>query len=64
MLVDGLDKFLPGSFRWGRRWCHLDFKQNTAIELETSGIAKIGGVLVIATALLFYFLFSPAGIAG
>jgi hypothetical protein len=32
--------------------------------LETSGIAKIGGVLVIATALLFYFLFSPAGLAG
>ena len=40
------------------------FKQNTAIELQTSGIAKIGGVLVIATALLFYFLFSPLGIAG
>ena len=40
------------------------FKQNTAIELETSGIAKIGGVLVIATAILFYFLFSPLGIAG
>ena len=40
------------------------FKQNTAIELETSGIAKIGGVLVIATALLFYFLFSPLGLAG
>jgi SSS family solute:Na+ symporter len=40
------------------------FKQNTEIALETSGIAKIGGVLVIATALLFYFLFSPAGLAG
>jgi SSS family solute:Na+ symporter len=40
------------------------FEQNTAIELETSGIAKIGGVLVIATALLFYFLFSPLGLAG
>ncbi|MCK5490162.1 MAG: hypothetical protein KAI98_09235, partial [Gemmatimonadetes bacterium] len=40
------------------------FKQNTTIELETSGIAKIGGVLVIATAILFYFLFSTAGIAG
>jgi SSS family solute:Na+ symporter len=40
------------------------FKQNIAIELETSRIAKIGGVLVIATALLFYFLFSTAGLAG
>jgi SSS family solute:Na+ symporter len=40
------------------------FKQNTEIALETSGVAKIGGVLVIATALLFYFLFSPAGLAG
>ncbi|MBT8477418.1 MAG: transporter, partial [Gemmatimonadetes bacterium] len=40
------------------------FEQNTAIELETSGIAKIGGVLVIATAILFYFLFSPLGLAG
>jgi SSS family solute:Na+ symporter len=40
------------------------FEQNTAIELETSGVAKIGGVLVIATALLFYFLFSPLGLAG
>ena len=40
------------------------FKQNTAIALETSRIAKIGGVLVIATALLFYFLFSTAGLAG
>ena len=40
------------------------FKQNTAIELETSRVAKIGGVLVIATAMLFYFLFSTAGLAG
>ena len=40
------------------------FQQNTAIALETSGIAKLGGVLVIATALLFYFLFSSAGLAG
>ena len=40
------------------------FKQNTAIALESSGIAKIGAVLVIATALLFYFLFSSAGLAG
>ena len=40
------------------------FKQNTAIELETSGIAKIGGVLVIVTAILFYFVFSTAGVAG
>ena len=40
------------------------FKQNTAIALDTSRVAKIGGVIVIATALLFYFLFSTAGIAG
>jgi len=40
------------------------FQQNTAIALDSSRIAKIGGVLVIATALLFYFLFSPAGLVG
>jgi SSS family solute:Na+ symporter len=39
------------------------FKQNTAIALDSSRIARIGGVLVIATALLFYFLFSSAGLA-
>ena len=36
------------------------FEQNTAIALETSSIAKIGGVLVIATALLFYRQWSSA----
>ena len=40
------------------------FEQNTEIALETSGLAKLGGILVVATALLFYFLFSPAGLAG
>ena len=40
------------------------FEQNTEIALETSGFAKLGGILVVATALLFYFLFSPAGLAG
>jgi SSS family solute:Na+ symporter len=40
------------------------FKQNTAIALDSSRIAKIGGVIVIATALLFYLLFSTAGLAG
>jgi SSS family solute:Na+ symporter len=40
------------------------FEQNTAIALETSGLAKLGGILVVATALLFYFLFSPVGLAG
>ncbi|MCL7965462.1 MAG: sodium/solute symporter [marine benthic group bacterium] len=40
------------------------FEQNKEIALETSGLAKLGGILVVATALLFYFLFSPAGLAG
>ncbi|MDP2470706.1 MAG: sodium/solute symporter [Candidatus Palauibacterales bacterium] len=40
------------------------FEQNTAIALDSSRTAKIGGVIVIATALLFYFLFSTAGLAG
>jgi SSS family solute:Na+ symporter len=42
----------------------IEFKQNTAIALDTSRVARIGGVIVIATALLFYFLFSSAGLAG
>ena len=40
------------------------FKQNTTIALESSHTAKIGGVAVIAITILFYFLFSPAGLAG
>ncbi|MEJ2319973.1 MAG: sodium/solute symporter [Gemmatimonadales bacterium] len=40
------------------------FEKNTAIALETSGVAKVGAVIVVATALLFYFLFSSAGLAG
>ena len=40
------------------------FEQNTAIALDSSRIARIGGVIVIATALIFYFLFSTAGLAG
>jgi SSS family solute:Na+ symporter len=40
------------------------FERNTAIALDSSRIAKIGGVVVIATAILFYFLFSTAGLAG
>jgi SSS family solute:Na+ symporter len=40
------------------------FEKNTAIALESSRVAKIGGVVVIATAILFYFLFSPLGLAG
>ncbi|MDH3290197.1 MAG: sodium/solute symporter [Gemmatimonadota bacterium] len=42
----------------------VEFKQNTAIALESSRIAKLGAVIVIAIALLFYFLFSSAGLAG
>lgn len=42
----------------------VEFKQNTAIALDTSRVAKIGGIIVIATALIFYFLFSSAGLAG
>jgi SSS family solute:Na+ symporter len=40
------------------------FERNTEIALETSGLAKLAGILVVATALLFYFLFSPIGVAG
>ena len=40
------------------------FQKNTAIALESSGIAKVGAVIVVATALLLYFLFSSAGLAG
>lgn len=40
------------------------FKQNTTIALESSRIAKFGAVAVIAITLLFYFLFSPIGLAG
>jgi len=40
------------------------FEKNTEIALETSGIAKVGGILVIGTALVFYFLFSSMGFAG
>ncbi len=40
------------------------FEKNTEIALETSGIAKVGGILVIGTALVFYFMFSSMGFAG
>jgi len=39
-------------------------RQNTTIALESSRGAKIGGVVVVAITLLFYLLFSKAGIAG
>jgi SSS family solute:Na+ symporter len=40
------------------------FEKNTEIALETSSIAKVGGILVIGTALVFYFMFSSMGFAG
>jgi SSS family solute:Na+ symporter len=40
------------------------FKKNTEIALETSNTARIGGILVIGTALVFYFMFSSMGFAG
>jgi SSS family solute:Na+ symporter len=40
----------------------VEFRQNTAIALESSRGAKIGGVAVIVITLLLYFLFSPAGL--
>lgn len=40
----------------------VEFKQNTKIELATSGRAKLAGGLVVAAVLLLYFLFSPAGL--
>jgi SSS family solute:Na+ symporter len=39
------------------------FRHNTTIDLTASRSAKIGAVLVVAITLLFYFLFSPAGLA-
>jgi len=39
------------------------FRHNTTIALESSRTAKIGGVAVVAITLLFYFLFSPLGLA-
>ena len=40
------------------------FRHNTTIALDSSRVAKIGGVLVVALTLLLYFLFSPIGLAG
>ncbi len=42
----------------------VEFKQNTAIALDSSRTAKLGAVIVVAIALLFYLLFSKAGLAG
>jgi len=39
-------------------------RQNTAIALDSSRGAKIGGVIVVLITLMFYLLFSKAGIAG
>ncbi|MDH5197739.1 MAG: transporter, partial [Gemmatimonadota bacterium] len=39
-------------------------RQNTTIALESSRSAKIGAVLVVVIALLLYFVFSSAGLAG
>jgi SSS family solute:Na+ symporter len=39
------------------------FRHNTTIDLTSSRSAKIGAVLVVAITLLFYLLFSPAGLA-
>jgi SSS family solute:Na+ symporter len=40
------------------------FRQNTTIALTSSRSAKIGGVVVVALALVLYLLFSPLGLAG
>jgi SSS family solute:Na+ symporter len=40
------------------------FEKNTEIALETSSVAKVGGILVVGTALVFYFMFSSMGFAG
>ena len=42
----------------------VEFRQNTAIALDSSRMARIGAILVVAIALTFYFLFSSAGLAG
>ncbi|TFG51964.1 MAG: hypothetical protein E4H37_07050 [Gemmatimonadales bacterium] len=41
----------------------MEFRQNTTIALESSRSAKILGVVVVAIVVMFYFLFSPMGLA-
>jgi SSS family solute:Na+ symporter len=41
----------------------IEFHGKTRIELESSQGAKLAGVVVVAITLLFYFLFSPLGLA-
>ena len=39
------------------------FRQQTAINLETSAGARLAGIAVVAIALIFYVIFSPIGVA-
>ena len=40
----------------------VEFRQNTAIALESSRSAKLGGIVVVILTLILYFLFSPLGL--
>ena len=40
----------------------VEFRQNTAIALESSRSAKLGGIVVVIVTLILYFLFSPLGL--
>jgi SSS family solute:Na+ symporter len=41
----------------------VEFRQNTAIALESSRSAKVAGWLVVLVTLLLYVIFSPLGVA-
>ena len=41
----------------------IEFKQNTSISLESSGLAKLAGIAVVVFTLILYVVFSPLGLA-
>jgi SSS family solute:Na+ symporter len=41
----------------------IEFKQQSKLDLSSSGGAKIAGAVIIVITLLLYFLFSPIGLA-
>jgi SSS family solute:Na+ symporter len=40
----------------------VEFKSKTRLNLESSGGAKVAGLIIVGLTLLLYFLFSPAGL--
>ncbi len=41
----------------------VEFKQKTTLDLQSSGGAKVAGIVVVVITLVLYFLFSPLGLA-